>query len=81
LSDSKHIPSVHGQSSSAPTLAPLFQEIAEAIRQARNQLRQSVNQAMVQCYWQIGCLIVEHEQQATAGQRMASSSCKRFPER
>jgi len=66
LSDSKHIPSVHGQSSSAPTLAPLFQEIAEAIRQAHNQLRHSVNQAMVQCYWQIGCLIVEHEQQGNS---------------
>jgi len=66
LSGSKHIPSVHGQSSSAPTLAPLFQEIAEAIRQAHNQLRHSVNQAMVQCYWQIGCLIIEHEQQGNS---------------
>jgi len=41
----------------------LFQDIADVIRQARQQVRQAVNTAMVQSYWQIGHLIVEHEQQ------------------
>lgn len=44
-------------------LTPLFQDIAEIIRQAWGQVQQTVNQAMVQSYWQIGRLIVEHEQQ------------------
>jgi len=41
----------------------LYQDIATVIQQAHQHVRQAVNQAMVQSYWQIGCLIVEHEQQ------------------
>ncbi len=41
----------------------LLNQIAEIIHQARNQVRQTVNVAMVQCYWHIGRLIVEDEQQ------------------
>jgi predicted nuclease of restriction endonuclease-like (RecB) superfamily len=44
----------------------LFQEISDIIQQARHQVRQAVNQAMVQCYWQIGRLIIEHEQQGSS---------------
>jgi len=47
----------------------LFQGIVGVIQQARSQVRQAVNEAMVQSYWQIGHLIVEHEQQ---GQQRAS---------
>jgi len=47
----------------------LFQDIADVIRQAHQQVRQAVNTAMVQSYWQIGHLIVEHEQQ---GQQRAA---------
>jgi len=47
----------------------LFQDIADVIKQARQQVRQAVNTAMVQSYWQIGHLIVEHEQQ---GQQRAA---------
>jgi len=43
--------------------------IADVIRQAHQQVRQAVNTAMVQSYWQIGHLIVEHEQQ---GQQRAA---------
>jgi predicted nuclease of restriction endonuclease-like (RecB) superfamily len=50
----------------ADELAPLFTDIAAVIQQARHQVQQAVNSAMVQCYWQIGCLIVEHEQQGQA---------------
>jgi len=45
------------------TLESLASQIAEIVQQARSQVRQSVNQAMVASYWEIGRLIVEHEQQ------------------
>lgn len=48
------------------TLASLASQIAEIVQQARSQVRQSVNQAMVASYWEIGRLIVEHEQQGQA---------------
>lgn len=64
MNDSEHIQPAREQSISEIT--SLFQDIAETIRQARTQVRQAVNQAMVQCYWQIGCLIVEHEQQGNS---------------
>ena len=44
-------------------LESLVAEIAQEIESARSQVRQAVNSAMVQSYWQIGRLIVEHEQQ------------------
>jgi hypothetical protein len=44
-------------------LAPLFNDIAAVIQQFRQQVQQAVNSTMVQCYWHIGRLIVEHEQQ------------------
>jgi len=47
----------------------LFQNIANVIRLTHQQVRQAVNTAMVQSYWQIGHLIVEHEQQ---GQQRAA---------
>lgn len=58
-------------------LEPLASQIAEVIQQARGHVRQSVNQAMVTCYWEIGRLIVEHEQQGQAraayGQRQLAA--------
>lgn len=44
-------------------LEDLVAQIAHEIEVARGQVRQAVNRAMVQSYWQIGRLIVEHEQQ------------------
>ncbi|OXS16196.1 hypothetical protein CGX12_05085 [Zobellella denitrificans] len=41
----------------------LAQAIAEQIEQARGRVQQAVNSAMVQGYWEVGRLIVEHEQQ------------------
>ncbi|WP_198401115.1 PDDEXK nuclease domain-containing protein [Thiomicrospira microaerophila] len=41
----------------------LVADIAQIIEQSRGHVRQAVNSAMVQSYWQIGRLIVEHEQQ------------------
>ncbi|WP_458734985.1 PDDEXK nuclease domain-containing protein [Zobellella taiwanensis] len=48
------------------TLASLVESIALIIEQARGQVRQAVNSAMVNSYWHIGQMIVEHEQQGAA---------------
>lgn len=48
------------------TLEALAGQIASIIQQARSHVRQSVNSAMVASYWEIGRLIVEHEQQGSA---------------
>lgn len=40
----------------------LLDTISQIIDQSRQLVKQTVNTAMVQCYWQIGHLIVEHEQ-------------------
>ena len=40
----------------------LYSQIQDILQQARQQARRSVNQAMVLAYWQVGKLIVEHEQ-------------------
>lgn len=47
----------------------LFTEICTIIDQARKHVQQAVNQTMVQAYWQIGRVIIEHEQQ---GQQRAA---------
>lgn len=63
-------------------LDSLAGQIAEIVQQARGQVRQSVNQAMVACYWEIGRLIVEHEQQGQAraayGQRQLAELSARL---
>jgi predicted nuclease of restriction endonuclease-like (RecB) superfamily len=45
---------------------PLLTHIAAVIQQSRQQVQLAVNSAMVHCYWQIGRLIVEHEQEGQA---------------
>lgn len=50
----------------ANALQPLVADIGAVIQQARGVLVQQVNTAMVQSYWQIGRLIVEHEQHGQA---------------
>jgi len=44
----------------------LYTAIQAVLAQARQQTRRSVNQVMVQAYWQVGRLIVEHEQAGAA---------------
>lgn len=51
------------QNTPATELGNLISGIARIVEQARGQVRQTVNSVMVQSYWQIGHLIVEHEQQ------------------
>ena len=46
-----------------PLNAQLLADIRQIIEQARQRLQQTVNSTMVQTYWSVGRLIVEHEQQ------------------
>jgi len=43
--------------------AALVDDIRQLLKQSRKDLKQTINTTMVQTYWQVGCLIVEHEQQ------------------
>ena len=67
-------------------LEGLVAEIAREIEAARGHVRQAVNIAMVvQSYWQIGRLIVEHEQagenRAAYGKQQLQALSKRLTER
>ena len=44
----------------------IYSEIKETLLLSRNQAYSAVNFAMVQSYWQIGRIIVEHEQNGNA---------------
>lgn len=46
----------------APDASALYAQIQDVLQQARQQAKRSVNQVMVQAYWQVGRLIVEFEQ-------------------
>ena len=50
-------------SESLPEYDGLFSQISQLVDTARGEVQRSVNKAMVQTYWHIGQLIVEHEQQ------------------
>ena len=47
----------------AAEISQLYVEISQIIQAARGQAQQAINHAMVQTYWQIGKMIIEHEQQ------------------
>lgn len=51
-----------------PAGATLYRDIRNVLTTARQQAHRSVNRAMVESYWHVGRLIVEHEQ---AGRRRA----------
>ncbi|NLQ16857.1 DUF1016 domain-containing protein [Marinomonas sp. M1K-6] len=44
----------------------LYGQIANLLQQARLQVKKTINHQMVSTYWEIGHLIVEHEQQGQA---------------
>jgi len=56
----------HPQIPRSDALEALAGRIAEIVQRARSHVRQSVNQAMVESYWEICRLIVEREQQGEA---------------
>lgn len=69
---------------------PLYREIRAVLESARAGAYRAVNAAMVQAYWQVGRLIVEHEQKgrrragygeaviATLAERLARDMGTRF---
>lgn len=59
----------------------LIQNIAAIIHQARHQVRQTVNQAMVQSYWEIGRLLVEDEQQGESRAEYGKAVLQNISER
>ena len=56
----------------------LIGNIQQIIEQARSQVKQAVNQGMVQAYWQIGQLIVEHEQQGASRAEYGKAQLKQL---
>jgi predicted nuclease of restriction endonuclease-like (RecB) superfamily len=66
MQDFEPLAPLSGNASLSHELTPLLTHIAAVIQQSRQQVHLAVNSAMVQCYWQIGRLIVEHEQQGQA---------------
>jgi len=67
------------------SLADLVTQIATQVEQARQHVRQAVNTAMVESYWQIGRMIVEHEQQGNSraeyGQQQLAQLSQQLTER
>ncbi len=43
----------------------LLNDLRSLLKQSRQQLQQNINTTMVHTYWQVGCLIVEQEQQGS----------------
>lgn len=60
----------------------LVNDVRHIIQQARSQVQYAVNSSMVQAYWQIGHLIVEHEQKgenrAAYGKQQLESLAQRL---
>lgn len=54
----------------------LLQAIRNILDQARQSLQQTVNNTMVQAYWQVGRLIVEEEQQGKSRSEYAKQQLK-----
>jgi predicted nuclease of restriction endonuclease-like (RecB) superfamily len=63
----------------------LYEQISTLVEQSRQQVQQVVNTTMVQTYWQIGCLIVEGEQQgesrAAYGKQQLANLSERLRQR
>ena len=63
----------------------LFEQVLHIVEAARSQIKQTVNSQMVQAYWHIGQIIVEHEQQgrdrADYGKGLLKALSKQLTER
>lgn len=63
----------------------LYEQISTLVEQSRQQVQQTINTTMVQTYWQIGCLIVEGEQQgesrAAYGKQQLANLSERLRQR
>ena len=65
-----------------PATQRIYPQIRDVLIQARSRAMQAVNSEMVACYWEIGRLIVEEEQQgekrAEYGKRLLKDFYKRL---
>jgi len=72
-------------SESLPEYDALFAQISQLVEATRGEVQRSVNNAMIQTYWHIGRLIIEHEQQgesrAAYGKEQLSKLGKKLSER
>jgi len=59
----------------------LYKQVALVLNEARSRVLQTVNSAMVQAYWKIGRLIVEHEQRGKKRAGYGDSLIKGLSER
>ena len=59
----------------------LYAEIRAVLEKARSSAYRAVNLAMVQAYWQIGYLIVEHEQEGKERAEYGKALLKKVSER
>ena len=63
-------------------LPALLSQVQSVLRQARQQAHRSVNRVMVEAYWRVGQLIVEHEQagraRAAYGERVLDQLAQRL---
>lgn len=64
-----------------PETDVLFQSISQLIEQARQQVQRNVNSVMVQSYWHIGRLIIEHEQQGETRAAYGKQQLQQLSER
>jgi hypothetical protein len=64
----------------ARSAEPLYRQIRAVLESARAGAYRAVNAAMVQAYWQVGRLIVEHEQQGRrrAGEAVIATLAERL---
>lgn len=60
--------------------AMMLADIRTVIQEARNRVHRTVNTTMVSAYWQIGRLIVEHEQQGQHRAAYGTQLLKRLSE-
>ena len=70
-----------GESPTVTGMGELFGQVREVLIHARQVAHRSVNQAMVQAYWQVGRLIVEHEQAGEARAAYGAQVLARLAER
>ena len=63
-------------------LPALLSQVQTVLREARQQAQRSVNRVMVEAYWRVGRLIVEHEQaghaRAAYGERVLDQLAQRL---
>ena len=64
----------------AVTGRDIYTEIKETLLQARHQAYSAVNTAMVQAYWHIGRIIVEHEQNGSLRAEYGKAVLQRLSE-